>query len=133
MMRTGETDHLSLDQLEAWFNNAQVGDRIVYATGDVQHDRGMFVHPGSAIAALRELAGTDMGTGAMLAAVAARALQLQACGVVWLFQRRLAENRFAYIAVRKPARRRHAHGARVPEQVIKDAMAELAGRVIAAE
>ena len=130
MIRTNDTTHISLTDLETWFLNARAGDQIVYAIGDLMHDRGRHIYRRSDNSVLDKLSVMPDSNGALLAAVAGRALQLHSYDLIWLFQRRVGDSRFEYIAMRRPARDRYAHGVRVPADIVKEAMAALAGRVI---
>lgn len=93
MQDSGSTIHMNVDEFVGWLTSARRGESVVYAIGDVANDRAGYLKRGQTPFALSKLADTALryGSGPSPA--------------VHLFQRRVGDGRFEYIAVRrgKPA------------------------------
>jgi len=78
--KTLDTAHVAVGYLSDWIRSAAIGDRLVYAVGDLQKDRRL-ANP--------------------LDQVAGKARSLQREGLVHLFQRRRGRYVFEYLIVRR--------------------------------
>ena len=84
-MRTGNTEHIDLGGLIAWFSEAQPGGALVYALGDLGRDR---CH------------GYRNSATTVLDAVGKKVWEWQRKELAELYQRRMRDG-FAYVVVRR--------------------------------
>lgn len=83
-----ESPDTTVENLITWMNNSSHGDRITYYIGDLGSDRDVIKH--SSLAVSRKI--NDIANAAM---------KMSKSGEAYLFQRRVDESKWRYIAVRR--------------------------------
>ena len=87
-MITGKSYHVTVEEFDAWFTKARIGDALIYCTGYLARDRG---ESGTAIDKKNRVLGK----------VADRAKLAAESGSARLFQRRVEAEIYDYLIVRR--------------------------------